>query len=245
MKNNYQFSLGDLTFTIRKINSLTQVEFSKRLGVVQSTVSKVEKDIFEDVPFSLVSKISMEFNIPISYFQLGLLPLRKTNNLYKTIPKAFIENGPFRAKTIFYILEWLAANKQKTIYKDLKLSRQFLCLSNLNYSFDFVNKVYSLAQQDLIMAITETSEQLDSNQEVSLDSLFHHLSTVHEIVLNSDLTEVKSNNGLVISFDSEIHELDKIYAELLKLELQIHFNCKFAISEKSSGEFEIKVLATT
>lgn len=99
---NYNFTLGELVCAIRKINNQTQVNFSKVVGVVQSTISKVEKNIFEDVPFSLMATISQEFKVPLHYFQLGHLPLRKTISLQSTIHTKFTSQGLIQAKTIFF-----------------------------------------------------------------------------------------------------------------------------------------------
>ena len=40
INKDYSFSIGELVYTVRKLNKLTQVEFSKQVGVVQSTISK-------------------------------------------------------------------------------------------------------------------------------------------------------------------------------------------------------------
>lgn len=233
MIQNYEFSLGELAYTIRKLNGLTQVDYSKRLGVVQSTVSKVEKDIFDDVPFSLVSRISTEFNIPLNYFQAGLLPIRRTNNIYKTIPKVYINEGVFKAKTIFYILKELSKTYEGNLYKDLKLPEQFLCLSNLNYSFEFINKLYSLTQDFLQDSIKQI--QIESPEAIVMEHVFHYLSSIHGIITgNISGKDITFPNGIEFTLSNTIHDLDTIYAEILRLEISILFNANFALSPSTA-----------
>lgn len=242
MNTEYQFSLGDLTYTIRKLNGLTQVDYSKRLGVVQSTVSKVEKDIFDDVPFSLVCKISSEFNIPINYFQAGILPLRKNQNFYKAIPKAYIADGIFRAKTIYFVLKELKKSHAKKLFKDLKLSEQFLCLSNLTYSLEFVDKLYSLVGPQLLNVIEILGCQLEkkASGEFDLNNIYQHLAATYGIELKSKENDFLLSKSITFSFQDEINERNEIYASLLKLELELLFGCKIQLNQnRETREFEL------
>lgn len=240
---NYQFSIGDLAFAIRKINGLTQVDYSKRLGVVQSTVSKVEKNVFEDVPFSLVSKISSEFNIPLNYFQAGILPLKKTKNLKCGIPDHYLIHGIFKAKTIFYVLNEIEKKYGHKIYKDLKLPKQLLCLNNLYYSLEFIHKLFSLFGSELLQFITNISIQnkVQDTLHYTYQSIYEYLTSLHGI----DLIEInlesalKSENKIYFSFPmlkkkNEVHEINLICAELLKLEMKIVFNATFSIKKFNS-----------
>lgn len=253
---NYHFSIGDLAFAIRKINGLTQVDYSKRLGVVQSTVSKVEKNIFEDVPFSLVSKISSEFNIPLNYFQAGILPLKKTKTFKSSIPNNYIEEGLFKAKTIFYLLSEIEKTYGEKIYKDLKLPKQLLCLNNLSYSLEFINKIYSLIGNGLIELIRNIP--IKASNDCTYQNVYEYLAGIHGLnILDFNIAQtVNSPNKIHFTLPCseaqiELKELNLIYTEVLKLEMKIIFNAQFSIKKlgqkiQSHGEtapyFELEIL---
>ena len=240
----YQFSLGDLTFTIRKLNRLTQVDYSKKLGVVQSTISKVEKGIFHDVPFSLISKISTEFNIPLSYFQIGLLPLRKTQNITKIIKNNYINDGLFQAKTIFYLLNEVDKNYKGDLYKDLKLPKQYLCLSHLTYNLEFIDKVYFLTQDNLLTSLAKLNKEFSTKNTDFDSNIYYYLTKIHNINTITKEKTFLSTGVLKFNFSIEINELNEIYAQLLKFELQILFDSKIDISNsENSNIFEIKTYA--
>ena len=235
MKQDYHFTLGELVYTVRKINKLTQVQYSKQLGVVQSTISKVEKDIFDDVPFSLISKISNDFKIPLQHFQIGHLPIRKSTGLTKTIPKEYITDGIFKAKTIYYILKSLEVSYGPQIYKDLKLPYQLLSLSNLTYSFEFINKLYSLTKDKLTKAINNI--QLTGDSEISTENIKKHMAGFYGISLVGKIIEIPTGLNFTIKFNSELHELDHIYLTILELELKLLFNTSMLLSSKKVSEF--------
>jgi transcriptional regulator with XRE-family HTH domain len=235
LKQDYNFTLGELVYTVRKINKLTQVQYSKQLGVVQSTISKVEKDIFDDVPFSLISKISNDFKIPLQHFQIGHLPIRKSTNLTKTIPKEYITDGIFKAKTIYYILKSLEVSYGPQIYKELKLPYQLLSLSNITYSFDFINKLYSITKDKLPQTIDHI--QLTGNSEISLENIKKYMADFYGISLVGKAIEIPTGLSFTIKFNSELHELDHIYLTILKLELKLLFNTGMVFTSKKVGEF--------
>lgn len=241
MLKNYQFTIGQLTYTIRKLNKLTQVEFSQRLGVVQSTISKIEKDIFDDVPFSVVNKISLEFNIPLNYFQIGLLPTRKNSSIYRVIPKNYVSDGVFKAKTIFYVLKELKKDYSSKLYKDIKLPEQYLSLCNISYSFEFINKLYSLTQNSLLTAIDAIESNIHATEKIELDNIYQYLLGTHGITIIEDkITTSKTNPIFQLKFSSELHELDLVYSKLLKLELTILFNAKFEVKKAVDSDiFEV------
>lgn len=234
MTQDYSFTLGELVYAIRKINKLTQVEYSKKLGVVQSTISKVEKDVFDDVPFSLISKISNDFKVPLTHFQMGHLPLRKNAILGKVIPAEYTKEGIFKAKTVFHILKELSKNYGPNIYKEIKLPHQLMSLSNITYSFEFINKLYSLTQDKLVTAIK--SVKVKGEQESSSENIKRYISSLYGINLNGSIDTIFSGNGLSFKFNSSLHELDKIYALLLELEMKLIFNADFSISANEDNE---------
>lgn len=234
LKEDYNFTLGELVYTVRKINRLTQVEYSKQLGVVQSTISKVEKDIFDDVPFSLISKISNDFKIPLQHFQIGHLPIRKTSGISKAIPKEYITDGIFNSKTIYYILKNLEKSYGTKIYKELKLPYQFLSLSNIKYSYDFINKLYSLTQDKLSLAID--SVDFTGEHSADLEAITKYMANNYGISFAGQIEELSNGFSFAIKFNSDLHELDHLYLKVLELELKTIFNGNSRFSTQKAGD---------
>ena len=238
MKDSYNFTIGELVFTIRKLSKLTQVEFSKKLGVVQSTISKVEKDIFDDVPFSLISKISTDFDTPLQNFQFGHLPTKKINEVKSVIPIQYIESGVFKPKTIFHVLNELEKEYGEKLYKDLKLHYQFLSLSGIKYGFEFINKLYSLTGDNLFKAFNEISLPNNKNQ-IDAMALTKYLKSTSGIELVSSIKELSSGILFTIKFDNHLSELNKVYAKFFEFELEMIFETKVSFNETNSEEIEV------
>lgn len=238
MAYEYNFTLGELVFTIRKTNKLTQVEYSKKIGVVQSTISKVEKDIFDDVPFSLISKISQDFKVPISYFQIGHLPLRRIAHLNKVVPADYVDQGVYKAKTIFNILKELEGGYTKKIYKDLKLPYQLLCISTLQYSFQFINKLYHMTGDDLKKAISSIKP---SQVEVaSLSNIKKYVTSYQGISLKEPIIEFENGIKFELVISNNLSELSELYLSILELEFKLMFGNKMEfINNKDSLAVQI------
>lgn len=73
-------NLGLKIKTIREDNNLTQSEFGDKINISKATISKYESNKVEP-SFSILEKISYEFNIPMSYFVLE--DISNTNFLSK------------------------------------------------------------------------------------------------------------------------------------------------------------------
>ncbi len=224
MDENYKFTLGQLIYTIRKINLLTQVEFSKQIGVVQSTISKIEKDIFEDVPFSVVARVANDFKVPLAHFSTGNLPIRITSGVKKVIPRNYLDKGVFRAKTIFLTLETLKLTYGDSIYKDLKLPQPYMCLSNLHYSFEFVNNLYGLSKDSLLTALN--SIDITGSEELEESNLEKYFSSIYGIQLMEKPISIETGFNVMLQFNSSLHELDNVYLKILELEIQSIFKTK-------------------
>ncbi len=218
----YTFSIGELICAVRRLNKLTQVEFSRKAGVVQSTISKIEKDIFEDVPFSLMSNISNEFNIPLSYFQMGLLAFRKSSQLQNQVSQLYTNQGHINAKTIFHILTTLE-NGQKDIYKKIKLPYVYLSLSNLKYNFNLIDKLYILYKNELLDAINLNSLDFEKTN--------YDLTQISEYIQSNEVTDYleQSQNSISFNLKSDLNELDELYLEVLKLDIAISLEKKINI----------------
>lgn len=60
-------NLGLKIKTIREDNQLTQADFGEKINISKATISKYEANKVEP-SFSTLEKISIEFNVPMSYF---------------------------------------------------------------------------------------------------------------------------------------------------------------------------------
>lgn len=59
--------IGEKIRNIRKLNNLTQDKFAGKMHITQQTLSRYEKGA-TSIPYKLLSGISIEFQVPISYF---------------------------------------------------------------------------------------------------------------------------------------------------------------------------------
>lgn len=223
MKHNYEFELGDLIYVTRKLNNLTQVEFSKQLGVVQSTVSKVEKHFFDDVPFSFVSKVSTLFNIPLSHFQVGLLPIKNQNLFKNIISEKYIKGGFINSKTIFYLLEQISLYKNN-IYKEIKLPKQYLCLSQLNFNQSFIEMLVKKYPKEVAKALKELKLKKTSEADVSTPILEKYIGQSKKAI-SIVSSKFDQNSGILkINFDPNQEYNSSLYdslAQIMLLEFSI------------------------
>ncbi len=59
--------IGEKIRNIRKLNNMTQDKFAEKMYITQQTLSRYEKGA-TSIPYKLLSGISIEFQVPISYF---------------------------------------------------------------------------------------------------------------------------------------------------------------------------------
>jgi transcriptional regulator with XRE-family HTH domain len=231
----YNFTLGELVYTIRKLNKLTQVEYSKQLDVVQSTISKVEKDTFLEVPFSLISNISMNYHVPLKSFQIGLLSIKKNTNSEKLIPSEYTKNGCFNAETIFYILKALEHIHGAGIYKDLNLPYQFLCLSNVKYSFNFIKKLQLLNYENLAKALKTIV--ISGKKPLTKFAIEDYFNRNLEVSLVSAVIEKENELKFKIEFNTENQINDDLYINILQIELGILFNNNLLVTYQKVSNY--------
>ncbi|MDP7319774.1 MAG: helix-turn-helix transcriptional regulator [Bacteriovoracaceae bacterium] len=242
MEKEYNFSVGEIFQAIRKIKKLTQVDLSRSLGVVQSTISKIESDVFEDVPFQVVSNVSKTYKIPIHYFQIGHLPIAKKYLSKKVIPEKYVADGVFDAKAVFIILSTLA-EKDKEIYKKIKIPYVLLSLSRVKYNYRFIEEVYSIAKNSFI-DITDRYYR-DSARMNKVEEIKHYIQEMNKITLIDvqQLSQSKNNNlSLTVFFDSPTRELNPIYAKFLELELKVLFGGMFKVNTVEIDDYIEKSL---
>jgi transcriptional regulator with XRE-family HTH domain len=223
LENKYEFEIGELVYSIRKLNGLTQVDFSKKLGVVQSTVSKIEKGFFDDVPFSLISKISLLFKIPLAQFQSGLLTIKNTSNLKKIIPGQHTKDGEISAKTIFFLLNKLSELTSTDVYKSLKLHRQYFCISNLFFNKEFMISLNEKYPEELTVALASLSKQSVVSENNGM--LGKYLSSMKSIQV---IETQKINNKTIFKLHLphlNIHssQLNEFYSKCFALDLSLIF----------------------
>ena len=236
---DYKFDIGELVYTIRKLNRLTQVDFAKSLGVVQSTVSKVEKGFFDDVPFSLISKISTLFKVPLAQFQVGFLTLKKDSILTNIVSTNYTDKGEFSSRWTYTLLTELNKLIEKDVFKELKVDKQYFCISNLFFNKEFLITISKKYPEHLDKAL-ENISTLKSKSESSIN-LDRYLSNLKSI----DIIDRKENTNQTIFTlkipHLEIHseQLNKFYSKCFALDLNLHFDREIKSEFKKFDDSQI------
>lgn len=230
-KNEYNFEIGELVYSIRKLNGMTQVDFSKKLGVVQSTISKIEKGFFDDVPFSLISKISTIFKIPLIQFQVGFLNIKSASSLKRIIPTNYTKNGEISAKTIYFILSEISQEKQQDIFKKLKLQRQYFCISNLLFNKEFLIKLNEIYPKELEQALKNISINKSSTENSGMvEKYLTNLKSVK--IIDTESKDGKTTFTLHLPhLDIHSSQLNEFYSKCFAIDLNLTFQ------EKITSEF--------
>lgn len=147
-------TVGDLFFTIRKINILTQVEFARRLRVVQSTVSKIEKDQFEDVPFKLISHLCREFKIHINCFHEANLIGINQKLINRIINPEFTVSGSYNHEIVRLIVNNLPKADKRIVSQKLKYHQEYFALQNIKFNEFFFYKLKLILNDKYDNALT-------------------------------------------------------------------------------------------
>ncbi len=145
-----KFLIGDLIYLIRCLSGLNQEEFAKAVGVVQSTISKIERNILEDITFKTVNEISARFKVPLKCFQTLSIRVNRKEDLNRIIPQKFYENGTYSSETILNLLNGLNEDELAIIKERLKFEKQFLLISNVRYNDYFCHRLKRLFDSELI-----------------------------------------------------------------------------------------------
>ncbi|MBT4792368.1 MAG: hypothetical protein HON90_12425, partial [Halobacteriovoraceae bacterium] len=152
--------------------------------------------------------------------------LKKSFFYSKDISPEFIKDGVFSAKTVYLILTEIYNSYNPKIYKQLKMQPQYLCFSNLKYNFEFINKLYSLTQEDLFKAIAKI--KVYGDQDMNLNNIKKFLQSSYGLNIAAN-TE---NHLAKFNFNSTFNELNNVYAKVLEVELKALFGSN-VILEKS------------
>lgn len=156
-----KFSIGQLCEMVRRLHGLTQIEFAQKLNVVQSTVSKIESDIWLDVPFSYINSVSNIFDIPIRHFQDGYLTFKSSSKFKKAeslLPERFINDHKYSSQTIFSILNSINEISKGCIFKKLRLRISYFCAIELRFSDQIIIELYKHVRYQLLEIIQEEME---------------------------------------------------------------------------------------
>ena len=164
--HKFKFSLGELVKAIRINAGHSQVEFCKALHdyaqsnnlkstIVQSTISKIENDTFEEISFGTIDLISRMCQIPLRDFQLGYLTTKKvkSNNL---VNSRYCQLPQFSSKFILELFSNMLENgdiDEKGFYKSLKFSKEALCFIHAKFDVALVQKAYQLYPDTFIKAL--------------------------------------------------------------------------------------------
>ena len=81
--------LGERVKFVRKSNKLNQADFAKRLGISQTHVSKIEKNV-ENPSETLLKLISIEFGISEEWLKTGAGEMVIDERLPLIVDKSFL-----------------------------------------------------------------------------------------------------------------------------------------------------------
>lgn len=158
---NYKFKLSEIFLSVRKSNSYNQRELSEKLGVVQSTISKIESEMMNDVSFALVSSFSALFDIRIDQIQKGFLLKSIPSDVKQKIDPS---KGLISSKTTFFMLELISMIRDENIYKINKIERSFFSYSLTLYSIQFFHRIYRLYPSEFLEAANKLAQTLEINE---------------------------------------------------------------------------------
>lgn len=151
MNLKYKFTIYQLFYAVRRVNGLNQVEMSEKLGVVQSTISKIEKGYFDDIPFQLVADLCSIFNLPIASFQKSIFVKKAPNQFMKKIDSG--DEKVISAKTIFFILSLMDNSIKEDIFKEFKVPAPIFSFSLSKFSIDFIFSLYKKYPMEFLQAV--------------------------------------------------------------------------------------------
>ena len=203
MNLKYKFTIYQLFYAVRRASGLNQVEMSEKLGVVQSTISKIEKGYFDDIPFQLVADLCSIFNLPIASFQKSIFVKKAPTHFMKKIDSG--EDKVVSAKTIFYILSLMDNFVEVDLFKALKLPAPIFSFSLSKFSINFVFDIYSKYPMEFLQAVAalKTLDSISSENSFDVsafedDSFKKAIETIS--LLEGNLSDtIELNDSLVMA----------------------------------------------
>ncbi len=216
----YHFNIGELIFTVRKLNGLSQIDFSTKVGVAQSTLSKIEAGVFIDTPFSLVSKISEIFDVPLEFFSLGYFPLRTKVREHNLFPLEYVTHGALSIKTVFQLCEYLNENLEQDVYKKIKIARPLFSLVHTSFNFRFIDKLIRIFGKSIILNFIEKSDKQTLFDEAALMHLQKYLNKIkcHHIQEHEEVVDKKKKTTSVY-FKMEKNPHNELYLSLINVDI--------------------------
>ncbi len=204
--------MGEIFEAVRRAENLTQNEFSESLNVVQSTISKLEKSVFIDVPFDLVSTLSLKYEIKISDFQKCYIT-RSINKYPSLNSHKFFKNGHIKSRTIFFLLEYIEKEIKKDIYKCIGFKRSLLAFEKLKLSLLFLK----IIDKNIHMHLTEVcSDLIDTLPKNKLNGSLHEIFSSYKW-FEFDMYSVEGNG--IISIKNSKNKDFSLMLNILCLEI--------------------------
>ena len=113
----YQFTIGELFEALRRVDGLSQVQLAKELDIVQSTISKMERNVSDVITFDLVNKMSSLSGTDLRCFQKGFLS-NAPKKLKSILPATYTRSAEFSARSVFLLLEEIYPQKSNNLISD-------------------------------------------------------------------------------------------------------------------------------
>ncbi len=166
--NQYTFSIGEIVKAIRLNKGFSQVTFCESLQnyarihnlrstIVQSTISKIENNTFEEVSFSTIDLISRMCDVPLSDFQIGYLTNKNIdyNNLVKTRYGALPQFSSLFIFKLFSKLQIKSNLSEKDFYKSLMFPKEVMAFKHARFDVSILQKAYQLYPAEFSQIISE------------------------------------------------------------------------------------------
>jgi transcriptional regulator with XRE-family HTH domain len=236
----YQFTIGELFEALRRVDGLSQVQLAKELNIVQSTISKMERNVSDVITFDLVNKMSSLSGTDLRCFQKGFLS-NAPKKLKNILPATYTRSAEFSARSVFLLLEEMNKLTPKDIYTEIKINRVYFSFSKLKLSQYFMwsltqkfGDIIESAQNNLLTRLTPVGRTKNIN------TIIQDYNSFRVVPNNVD------DNTISIMFNN-IEELDQEFAKtmlkVLSIELALQHNFRYGPGVNTrNGEYVLDLL---
>ena len=225
------FSTGELFKALRLASGLNQSMFAQELAVHQATVSRIERDIFEDVPLDVAIRACNLLNISMKCFQSGYINFTSKEAMRKVNP-TYVNNGEFNAKTVYFILQELCKLTDRNIFQEVRIDKTIFAFIKVKYSKILVESLYNKYPGEMeqawinIMSTIET--KIETNEQ--RPDFTTRISQYHGLTIEQ---RCELENFVVTKLDNQNHFNNDFSMKILKfyyLDLCLQLNYRLPMN---------------
>jgi transcriptional regulator with XRE-family HTH domain len=220
----YQFTVGELFEALRRVDGLSQVQLAKELDIVQSTISKMERNVSDVITFELVNRMSSLSGTDLRCFQKGYLS-NAPKKIKSILPATYTRSAEFTARSVFLLLEEMDKLTPTNIYTEIKINRVYFSFAKLKLSQYFM---WSLTQK--FGDIIETAQ----NNILTRLSPIGRTKNINGILQDFNSFEIVPNNiddntvSIAFRNPEELNpEFAKTMLKMLSIELATQHNFRY------------------